>query len=281
MGKKVKACKPGPQIRSRQKESRKKGLTEARAVKYPSIPLKDFDDTALNEASRRILSERIPRALRPVTASMYEAARDRLGRYAKELNFSYLWGDVNAIIFTMEKWFQSDKGPATWNAALAQEAWIQKLSVIPRPSSHPAVQALMQAAREEWARHAELIRPSVSLEEFHKLKTWARSYEKIQDHTHFELYLDLTWIFGMRISEVLRLKPNDAQPGNNCIFLEETKTEASRRQVQVRFLPKDRVNCMNVSRRAASWGQQSLGINRFGKEVSETFIRETLMQAQY
>eukprot|EP00757_Euglenozoa_sp_SAG-D1_P018323 gene18323-93_t len=36
-----------------------------------------------------------------------------------------------------------------------------------------------------------------------------------------------------------------------------------------------------VFRWAANWGQQSLGTNRFGNEVSENFMRETLMQAQY
>eukprot|EP00757_Euglenozoa_sp_SAG-D1_P020162 gene20162-7218_t len=44
MGKKHQACKPGPQIREKQKDSRKKGLAEARAVRYPVLPLEEIDD---------------------------------------------------------------------------------------------------------------------------------------------------------------------------------------------------------------------------------------------
>eukprot|EP00757_Euglenozoa_sp_SAG-D1_P008328 gene8328-393_t len=280
MGKKRQACKPGPQLRAKQKELRKKGLAEARAVRYPSIPLDEIDDPVLNVASRKILAERVPRALRPVTASAYEACRNRLCRFAKGLGVDFLWGDTNAIILTLNAWSESGKGPGTWSSALAQEAWIQKLSMRPRPSSHPAVAALMQATRDEWERHAELIRPAPTFAEFCKVKEWARKYDRIEDHAHFDLYLDLSWAFGMRISEALKVRTSDIYPLDNCIFLNQTKTEASRRMVQVRFLQQDLANCRNVTIRAKNWNRESLGFNSFGKVVSEEFIRGTLLQAQ-
>eukprot|EP00757_Euglenozoa_sp_SAG-D1_P006678 gene6678-biopygen13795 len=56
MGKKRRACKPGPQLRAK-KELRKKGLAEARAVRYPTISLDEIDDPVLNVASRIFLAK--------------------------------------------------------------------------------------------------------------------------------------------------------------------------------------------------------------------------------
>eukprot|EP00757_Euglenozoa_sp_SAG-D1_P006677 gene6677-16500_t len=52
------------------------------------------------------------------------------------------------------------------------------------------------------------------------------------NHALFDLYLDLSWAFGMRISEALKVRTSDIWPLDNCIFLNQAKAEASRRMVQ-------------------------------------------------
>eukprot|EP00757_Euglenozoa_sp_SAG-D1_P024114 gene24114-194_t len=281
MGKRSKAFKPGPQLRAKQSASRKKGLKEARAVAYPGMPRDFLPDPIFSAEALEFLYAFIPRKLRPVTASAYNAARVRLSNFAVKAGHTNLWSSTNAIILTMASWFKQGRGPATWNCALAMEMRLQSLSSIPRPSSHSAVQGVMVTARAEWARHAELTRPAITFGQFKRLRKWARKFDRINDHQHFDLYLNISWVFGLRISEALELKPSDMCPDLGCIFLQQTKTEASRRLVQIRFLKQDYSSCVKITQRARDWPQEKLGLNGLGQRVSEDFIRETLLQAQF
>eukprot|EP00757_Euglenozoa_sp_SAG-D1_P019623 gene19624-biopygen6202 len=91
--------------------------------------------------------------------------------------------------------------PRNLGSCASVGSWLQRLTQKSRPALRPAVGALLVTTKEKGERLAELLRQSITFAELIRVTEWARKYDRVQDRVHFELYLDFSWVFGMRMSE--------------------------------------------------------------------------------
>eukprot|EP00757_Euglenozoa_sp_SAG-D1_P001032 gene1032-250_t len=149
-----------------------------------------------------ILAQSIPRALRVTSVRQYKVA----GAFRNRRWLQQPLGEHECNHRDHEQVAGETQRSRNLGSCASVGSWLQRLTQKSRPALLPAVGALHVAIKEEGERHAELLRQSITFAEYIRVREWARKYDRIQDHVHCELYLDVSGVLGMRSSGVLSLR---------------------------------------------------------------------------